>query len=127
MAACIITVFTLLGFGKEMDDTLISRHHQTFEGIRQVDEQGNEYWLARKLSLVLEYSQYRHFLAVIERAKIACKKSGRLLEDHFEDLLTMVDIGTGAKRKISDIRLSRYACYLIVQNGDPSKTVIANG
>ncbi len=110
-----------------MDNTLISKHHQTFEGIRQIDEQGNEYWLARKLAKVLEYSEYRHFLPVLEKAKKACKNSKQQCEDHFEEILDMVDIGTGAKRELSNIRLSRYACYLIVQNGDPSKPVIANG
>ncbi len=99
-----------------MGDTLISRHHQTFEGIRQVDEQGNGYWIARKLAKVLEYSQYRHFLAVIERVKAACKKSARPLEDHFEDLLTMVDIGTGLtidSQKISQLTIYKYSMYCI--------------
>ena len=79
------------------------------------------------LAKVLEYSEYRHFQPVIERAKEACRNSGQPVDDHFEDVLDMVDIGSGAKRKIADIRLSRYSCYLIVQNGDPSKPVIANG
>src|SRR5690606_33588554 len=80
-----------------------------------------------QLANVLEYSQYRHFLPVIERAKEACANSGQPVADHIEDALTMVDIGSGAKRQVEDFRLSRYACYLIVQNGDPSKPVIANG
>ena len=103
------------------------QHHATFEGIRHVDEAGNEFWLARQLAEVLDYSQYRHFLPVVERAREACKNSGQPSEDHMEDVLTMVDIGSGAKRQVEDIRLTRYACYLIVQNGDPSKPVIANG
>lgn len=107
--------------------TITNQHHATFEGIRQVDETGQEFWLARELAEVLDYSQYRHFLPVIERAKEACLKSGQPVENHMEDVLTMVSIGSGAQREISDIRLSRYACYLIVQNGDPSKPVIANG
>lgn len=111
-----------------MTDSLVSRqHHATFEGMRQVDEEGNEYWLARQLAGVLDYSQYRHFLPVIERARTACEQSSQPVTDHFEDILTMVDIGSGAKRQVEDIRLSRYACYLVVQNGDPSKPVIANG
>lgn len=109
------------------EKSITQRHHATFEGIRHVDDQGNEFWLARQLATVLDYSQYRHFLPVIERAKEACRHSGHPVEDHIEDVLTMVEIGSGAKRQVEDFRLSRYACYLIVQNGDPSKPVIANG
>lgn len=111
-----------------MPENEISKaHHATFESIRHVDEKSDGFWLARELAVVLDYSQYRHFLPVIERAKEACRNSGQRVEDHIEDLLTMVDIGSGAKRQVEDYRLSRYACYLIVQNGDPSKPVIANG
>lgn len=106
---------------------IVEQHHETFESIRQFDTEGNEFWIARQLAKVLEYSEYRHFQPVIERAKEACRNSGHPVEDHFEDVLEMVEIGSGAKRQIADIRLSRYACYLIVQNGDPSKPVIANG
>ena len=106
---------------------IVKQHHDTFEGIRQLDAEGNEFWIARQLAKVLEYSEYRHFQPVIERAKESCRNSGHTVDDHFEDVLDMVDIGSGAKRQIADIRLSRYACYLIVQNGDPSKSVIANG
>ena len=106
---------------------IANQHHVTFESIRHFDESGQEFWLARQLADVLGYSQYRHFLPVIERAKEACRNSGQLVENHIEDVLTMVDIGSGAKREVPDVRLSRYACYLIVQNGDPSKPVIANG
>ncbi len=109
------------------DRSVSTQHHATFEGLRQVDEDGNEYWMARQLAGVLDYSQYRHFLPVIERAKEACLLSGQPVDDHMEDVLTMVPIGSGAKRPVEDVRLSRYACYLIVQNGDPSKPVIANG
>lgn len=111
-----------------MTDSPVSRqHHASFEGLRQLDDAGNEYWQARQLAKVLDYSEYRHFLPVVERAKEACGKSSQPITDHFEDVLEMVDIGSGAKRQLPDIRLSRYACYLIVQNGDPSKPVIANG
>jgi len=106
---------------------IAQQHHATFESIRQLDEVGNEYWNARQLAVVLEYSQYRHFLPVLERAKEACRNSGQQVADHIEDVLTMVEIGSGAKREVPDVRLSRYACYLVVQNGDPSKPVIANG
>lgn len=109
------------------DNPITEKHHATFESIRHVDADGNEFWLARQLANVLDYSQYRHFLPVIERAKDACRNSGETVADHIEDVLTMVDIGSGAKRQVEDFRLSRYACYLIVQNGDPSKPVIANG
>ncbi|HSY28112.1 MAG TPA: DNA damage-inducible protein D, partial [Burkholderiaceae bacterium] len=109
------------------NDQVATQHHQTFDSIRQADEQGNEYWLSRQLGRVLEYSEYRHFIPVIDKAKEACRNSGYSVEDHFEDILDMVEIGSGAKRQIAEIRLSRYACYLIVQNGDPSKPVIANG
>jgi len=110
-----------------MTDNTLSQHHITFESIKHGDDEGNEFWLARQLSIVLDYSQYRHLLPVIERAKEACRNSGQPVADHIEDVLTMVEIGSGAKRQVEDIRLSRYACYLIVQNGDPSKPVIANG
>lgn len=106
---------------------IAKQHHATFESVRHVDEQGHEHWLARSLSKVLDYSEYRHFLPVIERAREACRQSGQRVADHFEDVLDMVEIGSGAKRGLTDVRLSRYACYLIVQNGDPSKAVIANG
>lgn len=110
-----------------MTANIIPQYQETFESIRNVDDSGNEFWLARQLSKVLEYSEYRHFLPVIERAKEACKNSGQPVENHFEDILDMVDIGSGAKRQISDVKFSRYACYLIVQNGEPTKTVIAFG
>ncbi|RFC36310.1 MAG: DNA-damage-inducible protein D [Candidatus Nitrotoga sp. LAW] len=109
------------------DKKITQQHHTTFENIKHSDDEGNEFWLARQLANVLEYSQYRHFIPVIERAKEACINSGQPVADHIEDVLTMVDIGSGAKRQVEDFRLSRYACYLIVQNGDPAKPVIANG
>ena len=102
-------------------------HHDTFEGIRHLDADGNEFWLARPLAKVLDYSEYRHFLPAIDRAREACRNSGQPIANHFEDVLEMVDIGSGAQRELPDVRLSRYACYLVVQNGDPSKPVIANG
>ena len=89
-------------------------HHQTFEQLRHLNIDGNEYWLARELASTLEYSQYRHFLSVVERAKNACINSGQALADHMEDVLTMVEIGSGAKRELPDIRLPRYGCNVIV-------------
>ncbi len=110
-----------------MDKVLIeTTHHHTFESLRQ-EEDGCEFWSARRLSKTLEYYEYRNFLPVIEKAKVACKNSGHRIVDHFVDVHEMVDIGSGAGRQISDLRLTRYACYLIVQNGDPAKPVIANG
>lgn len=109
------------------DKKIAAQHHATFDDIRHVDAEGNEYWLARQIARVLEYSEFRHFQPVIERAREACLNSAQPVVDHFEDVLAMVDIGSGAKREVADVRLSRYACYLIVQNGDPSKPVIANG
>ena len=106
---------------------IAQQHHATFESVRHLDSDGNEFWLARQLAKVLEYSEYRHFLPVIERAREACRNSGQAVTDHFEDILEMVSIGSGAQRELSNVHLSRYACYLIVQNGDPSKPVIANG
>lgn len=110
-----------------MTDQLTQQHHNTFENIKKQDDLGNEYWLARPLAKVLDYSEYRHFLPVLERARDACRNSNQYLDDHFEDVLVMVDIGSGAQRQLADVRLSRYACYLVVQNGDSSKPVIANG
>ncbi|HAO06959.1 MAG TPA: DNA damage-inducible protein D [Chryseobacterium sp.] len=98
-----------------------------FETIRQTDKNGNEYWTARQLAKVLEYSEYRHFLPVIERAKEACVNSGQKITDHFEDILEMIGLAKTAQREVESIKLSRYACYLTVQNADPSKEVVALG
>lgn len=106
---------------------LVKYSEQTFESIKHVNEYGEEYWLARELQPVLEYVQWRRFSDAIERAKLACKNSGFAVEDHFADVGKMVDIGSGAERQIDDVMLSRYACYLIVMNGDPRKEVIAIG
>lgn len=101
-------------------------HRQTFESIRHEDE-GVEYWLARQLAPVLGYQDYRNFLAVIEKARVSAAAAGLDPADHFGDVTRMIDLGKGARREVADVRLSRYACYLIVQNGDPSKPVIAAG
>ena len=99
-------------------------HHQTFESLKQEE---SEFWNARKLAKALEYLEYRSFLSVINKAKQACKNSGHPIQDHFVNIHEMVSIGAGAQQQIADIRLSRYACYLVIQNGDPSKPLIANG
>lgn len=98
-----------------------------FEKIKKINEYGSEYWSARELAKTLEYSEYRHFLPVIERAKEACAKSGQPIKDHFEDVLDMITLGKTATRQVQDISLSRYACYLIMQNADPSKEIVALG
>lgn len=110
-----------------MEDELTNQTRTVFEIIKRFDDDANEFWSARDLGRVLEYSQFRHFTAVIERAKEACKNSGISVLDHFEDILTMVPIGSGAEREIDDVRLSRYACYLIVQNADSTKEIVALG
>ena len=106
---------------------IISYSEQTFENIRHIDENGTEFWYARELQIALEYAQWRRFAESIERAKEACQKSGFIIENHFANAGKMVDIGSGTQRKIQDIKLSRYACYLIVMNSDPRKAVIALG
>ena len=96
-----------------------------FESIKHVDEYGNEYWLARELQKVMQYTQWRRFKSVIEKSKVACENSGNTVLDHFADVGKMVSIGSGAVRENDDYKLTRYACYLIAQNGDPRKEVIA--
>ena len=110
-----------------MNNELTRYNEQIFESIKHVNENGQEYWLARELQPVLEYTQWRNFNEAIERAKLACKNSGFDPSDHFADVSKMVALGSGAAREIEDYMLSRYACYLIVMNGDPRKEVIAVG
>jgi DNA-damage-inducible protein D len=109
------------------DKRIAKQHHATFESIRQLDAVGNEYWFARDLAPLLDYQDWRNFMQVVDKAIQACRKSENVVEDHFVEVTKMVGIGSGAQREITDVRLSRYACYLVVQNGDPSKPVIANG
>ncbi len=98
-----------------------------FEKIKQFNEIGQEFWSARELYTILEYIKWDKFLNVIEKAKQACKISGQEPDNHFPRIEKLVKIGSGAKRDIGDIQLSRYACYLIVQNADSSKEVVALG
>ncbi len=100
---------------------------KTFEDIKHIDEYGSEYWLARDLQKVLEYKEWRNFKVVIDKAITSCKNSKFNVFDHFVETNKMIEIGKTAKRKILDYKLSRYACYLIVQNADPSKEVVALG
>ncbi|MEI6103501.1 MAG: BRO family protein [Methanothrix sp.] len=98
-----------------------------FERIKRTNDANNEYWESRDLAEVLEYTQYRNFEAVIEKAKLACFNSGHRIEDHFADISKMVEIGSGASREIKVTLLSRYACYLAIQNADPKKEIVAHG
>ncbi|MGD9564004.1 MAG: DNA damage-inducible protein D [Pyrinomonadaceae bacterium] len=110
-----------------MKENLTNQTQTIFEQIKRLDDVANEFWRARELGKVLEYTEFRHFKPVIERAKEACKNSKINVLDHFEDVLEMVPIGSGAERELQDVRLSRYACYLIVQNADSSKEIVALG
>ena len=100
-------------------------NNTTFESIKHIDDEGKEYWYARELSKVLQYTEWRNFKKVINRAIISCENSNVIVNDHFVDVNKMVEIGSGALREQDDYKLSRYACYLIAQNGDSRKKVIA--
>lgn len=98
-----------------------------FEEIKRIDDDGQEYWSSRELAKILEYADYRNFIGVIEKAKKACENSEEVIHNHFVEATDMVQIGSGAEKHIDTIYLSRYACYLIVQNSDPTKVVVAKG
>jgi len=102
-------------------------HKNDFENIKRIDEFGNEYWEARELQKVLEYTQWRNFEWVITKAKEACENSNNYSLEHFADVSKTIKMPKGAEKTVNDYHLSRYACYLIVQNGDPRKKVIAFG
>jgi DNA-damage-inducible protein D len=107
-----------------MEKALITRLHKNFEDFVHTED-GIEFWYARDLQNLLVYSQWRNFDQVIQKAKIACKNASQNASDHFADVSKMVDIGSGTQREIPDVKLTRYACYLIAQNGDPRKPAIA--
>lgn len=98
-----------------------------FEAIRHRDSEGGEYWSARELAKALTYTEWRNFTSAMRSAKAACESSGHGVSDHFVEANKMIPLGKGAQRRVEDWRLSRYACYLIVQNGDSSKPVVALG
>ena len=109
-----------------MDKKLLIRLHRCFEGmVCKYPDTETEFWCARDLQELLGYAEWRNFSKVIDRAITACEKAGCDVDDHFVDLNKMVDLGSGAIREVPDIGLSRYACYLIAQNGDSSKDQIA--
>lgn len=108
------------------DDITIKSPHKNFEEIKKIDENGVEYWEARELMPLLEYDKWSNFdSVVIAKAKVACINSGQNVTNHFADIGKMVKIGSGSEREVKDYKLSRYACYLIAQNGDPSKKAVA--
>ena len=110
-----------------MDDVSRPPQGNIFERIKRTGEAGAEFWSAREMARVLDYSEYRNFQPVIEKAKEACRNSQLPVEDHFVEMHEMVEIGSGARRALEDWALSRYACYLVIQNADPSKPLVALG
>lgn len=110
-----------------METNIQKYSEDVFEKIKHINEYGQEYWCARELQVALEYSQWRRFHDVIVKAKAACESSKNNVGDHFANVGKMIIAGKGAEREVDDYELSRYACYLIVMNGDPRKEVIALG
>lgn len=112
-------------FPEESPSNADNTYQSPFESIKQIDDDGNEYWYARDLQEILEYSEWRNFSKIIEKAKSACETSGHVVQSEFVDVNKLVDVGANLQRSIQDIVLSRYACYLIAMNGNPRKEVIA--
>ena len=110
-----------------MDKELVEYSEQTFENIKHYTEDGQEFWYARELSKVLQYADWRNFQNTIFKAMEACQNSRNNIADHFGETTNMINLGKSARRQVEDYALSRYACYLIVMNGDPGKEIIALG
>jgi DNA-damage-inducible protein D len=110
-----------------MSNQIDDYRESVFESLKKINEAGNEYWLARDLAKALEYTDWRNFVKVVRKAMLACSKSGAEVENQFIETSATIDLGKGVKRNVSDYMLSRYASYLIVQNGDPSKELIPQG
>jgi len=111
---------------KEIGNTTGS-HISPFERIKRTNDAGVEYWSSRDFAKVLDYGDYRNFEGVIEKAKLSCFNSGHRIEDHFVDVTEMIEIGKGGQRPVKTVLLSRYACYLAIQNADPKKEIVAQG
>ena len=107
-----------------MKKEVIHQLHKNFEDCARQND-GVEYWLARELQVLLGYKEWRNFDLVIDKAKVACQNAGQAATDHFVDVNKMIEVGKTAEREVSDIALTRYACYLIAQNGDPRKDAVA--
>ena len=110
-----------------MNEVISKPDGSVFDGIKQVNDHGMEYWSARDLQKALGYVRWEKFLNVIKKAKIACEQSGHLVDDHFPHVGKKVLIGSNTYRDVDDYLLSRYACYLVIQNSDPSKEIVALG
>lgn len=108
-----------------MENNLVIKTEKIFEEIKHIDESGVEFWYARELMEIMEYTQWRNFLKVIDKAMEACKNSNINVREHFADVSKMIQIANNAERVVDDYKLTRYACYLIAQNGDSRKKTIA--
>ncbi|MDP8254353.1 MAG: DNA damage-inducible protein D [Candidatus Alcyoniella australis] len=102
-------------------------HQSPFERIKRINDAGMVFWSSREFAAVLEYEDYRNFEGVVDKAKLSCFNSGYRIEDHFVDVTEMIAIGKGGQRPVKTILLSRYACYLTIQNADPKKEIVAQG
>jgi DNA-damage-inducible protein D len=112
---------------KQITKNITAKHLSPFEHIKRTNDAGNEYWSSRDFAQVLDYSDYRNFEQVINKARAACFNSGQRIDDHFVDVTDMIEVGKGSKQEVKSVFLSRYACYLIVQNADPNKEIVALG